>query len=215
MVANPPLEKVGFVNMKSLWFVEHTWWMWLCKFGVTSRVTSLHNSGERNLRFGMPFWRRDELGRILEKKQKVQIKVLGCLLGNVRGVLRKSSLKSGRCCSEAEFLCWGWYCPQQHWEQVGWVHMPQWLLGVGQYQGAFLTWWLELWQQWRCLWHKASGTPIGNTALVWLDCFGKLKGCAEFCIQVDIGKRNSTQELEDKETADTWVAPVFKTLLML
>lgn len=63
-------------------------------------------------------------------------------------------------------------------------HNDRWGLGAW----SLLTWWPGPRHLVRCLLRKASCTPTGNTALVWVDCYGELKGVQNFVSGLKLDK---------------------------
>ena len=114
-------------------------------------------------------------------------------------ILIKSSVKMGPYCFGARFLCWGWYCLQEHWKHVGLVLLVI-MTGGGWGHGHYqlgnqdhAPWWD------RCLSHKASCAPTGNIALVWVDCYGKLKDVQNFVFRLKLDKTKAHRSQRTKE----------------
>lgn len=134
-------------------------------------------------------WYKSFLLRPYEIFSKDGSLLLWCRVSLLRAILPPGAL---------ETCGLGFTCPNGRW-------------GLGA--SSLLTWWPGPRHLVRCLSHKASRTPTGNTALVWVDCYGELKGVQSF---VDPGwnwTKPKHTGAEVKGTADAWVAPVLKTLM--
>lgn len=78
----------------------------------------------------------------------------------------KSSARMGPYCSDAGFLRGGRCGLQQHWSHVGWFYPPQSVLGGRAVPSSITDLVAKIVTTGGRLLHKASGTPVGNTAFV-------------------------------------------------